>query len=256
MIRLIYLTLLALAAALVTTACTNDGEHDSGVLLTVQQGDAILEELKGIHQLLEDIKKQGGNTVPVKQKTPRTATLDISDDRPVLGSSDAPVTVVEYTDYQCPFCRRFAHSTFPLLKRDFIDTGKVRWQVRDLPLDFHNNARKAAQAALCASEQDKFWQLRDSLFRNSANLELEKIKVYANELKLNMQAFNTCFDSDKYLDEIDKDSAIAKQLRITGTPTFIIGRVVSNKLTGKLIVGAQSPAVFSAEINKQLDLKK
>jgi protein-disulfide isomerase len=247
---------LALVTSLATTACTNDSEHDPGDSLTSQQGDAILEELKGIRELLEGIKKQGGNTAPVRQKTPRSATLDISDDRPALGASDAAVMVVEFTDYQCPFCRRFVHSTFPLIKRDFIDTGKVRWQVRDLPLDFHANARKAAQAALCANDQDKFWQLRDSLFRNSANLAPEKIKSYANELKLDMQAFNQCFDGGKYLDEIDKDSAAAKQLRITGTPTFIIGRVVSGKLTGKLIVGAQSPAVFNAEINKQLDIKE
>lgn len=240
---------------LVVSCSTGDNSDTATVPLTQQQGDAILEELTGIRKLLESIDKKSVNVPVERKKTPRTATLDISEDRPALGSSSAPVMVVEFTDYQCPFCRRFVHSTFPMLKRDFIETGKVHWQVRDLPLDFHSDARKAAQSVLCAREQDKFWKLRDSLFRNNANLSVDNIKTYASELKLDMSAFNTCFDSNKYMDVIDRDIATARELRITGTPTFLIGRVKSGKLSGRLIVGAQSPAVFSAEINKLLKQK-
>lgn len=236
-------------------SCVAEKKDTDAAALTQQQGDAIIEELKGIRQLLESIEKKSATVPAAQKKMPRTATLDISEERPTLGSGNAPVTVVEFTDYQCPFCRRFVHSTFPMIKRDFIETGKVRWQVRDLPLNFHNNARKAAQAVLCARDQGKFWKLRDSLFINNANLGIEKIKNYASELKVDMPVFNNCFDSGKYLDVIDKDIATAKQMRITGTPTFLLGRTEPGKLTGKLIVGAQSPAVFSAEINKLLNKK-
>lgn len=245
--------ILVISTGLLLISCTAEEKATEAAALTQQQGDAILEELKGIRQLLKGIEKKIAIAPTAQKKAPSTATLDISDERPTLGSGNAPVTIVEFTDYQCPFCRRFAHSTFPMIKRDFIETGKVRWQVRDLPLNFHNHARKAAQAVLCARDQGKFWQLRDSLFINSANLEIEKIKSYANELKVDMPVFNTCLDSGKYLDIIDKDIASAKQMRITGTPTFLLGHTEPGKLTGKLIIGAQSPAVFSAAINKLLN---
>lgn len=248
--------LILILSGFLIVSCSNGDNNDTAtVSLTRQQGDAILEELKGIRKLLENMDKKNINAPADRKKTPRTATLDIGDDRPALGSSSAPVMVVEFTDYQCPFCRRFVHSTFPLLKRDFVETGKVYWQVRGLPLDFHSDARKAAQSVLCAREQDRFWQLRDSLFRNNTNLNVDNIKIYASELKLDMSAFNSCFDSNKYMDVIDRDIATARELRITGTPTFLIGRVKSGKLSGRLIVGAQSPAVFSAEINKLLKQK-
>lgn len=229
-----------------------DSRPAGGVVFSPEQAEAMVEELRAIRRLLEKLQQQGGAGAPGAAKTPTTATVDLDDKRPVVGSKQAPVTVVEFTDYQCPFCRRFAHSTFPLLKRDYIDTGKVRWQVRDLPLSFHQDARKAAQAALCAGEQDRFWKMRDSLFRNSANLGGEHLQAYAAELKLDMQAFNACLDSRRYLQDIDNDVAAARRMRITGTPTFVIGKSGAGKMTGTLVIGAQSPAVFAAQIERTL----
>jgi protein-disulfide isomerase len=171
----------------------------------------------------------------------------------ILGAPDAPVTVVEFTDYQCPFCKRFIQSTFPLLKRDFIDTGKVRWIVRDLPLGFHPNANKAAQAARCAGDQGRFWEMRDTLFRNNANLGIEQLPGYAREVGLDVNAFDACLSSDRHQAQIDQDSQEANRIRVTGTPSFIIGRTAGDTVSGQLVIGAQAPAVFTAEIQRVLE---
>jgi hypothetical protein len=104
--------------------------------------DAILEELKAIRQVLEKIEKKGLAGGQQRPARPTTATVAIAN-KPVMGSESAPVTVVEFTDYQCPYCLRFTKTTFPYLKRDYIDTGKVRWVALNLPLPFHKDARKA-----------------------------------------------------------------------------------------------------------------
>lgn len=129
---------------------------------------------------------------------PPTARVSI-EDAVALGMADAPVTVVEFTDYQCPYCLRFVENTFPKLKEAFIDTGKVRWVVRDMPLGFHRNARKAAQAAHCAGEQDKFWEMRSVLFANAKQLEETNLPRYAETIGLNPSEFEECLASDRYL---------------------------------------------------------
>jgi protein-disulfide isomerase len=215
------------------------------------QADAILQELKEIRKVLEKIEKKS-LAQPAKRQRPTSATVTLEKDRPVMGADDAPITVVEFTDYQCPFCRRFTQTTFPLLKRDYIDTGKIRWVVRDLPLAFHKNARKAGQSVHCANEQEKFWEMRDQLFKNSANLENEHLRNYAEQIGLDVTAFDSCLASDRYLQEMDKDSAEAKRVGITGTPTFVIGKPKGDKLSGKLVVGAQPLKAFATAIDGAL----
>jgi protein-disulfide isomerase len=214
------------------------------------QADAILEELKEIRKLLEKIEKKGLAQQAKKRQRPTTATVTLEKDRPVLGAADAPVTVVEFTDYQCPYCRRFTQTTFPLLKRDYIDTGKVRWVVRDLPLAFHKNARKAGQSVHCANEQGKFWEMRDMLFKNS-KLQDSDLRNYAEQVDLDLTAFDSCLASDHYMNEMDKDSAEAKRVGITGTPSFVLGKPQGDKLSGKLVVGAQPLNVFKAAIEEK-----
>ena len=227
---------------------------DNSVTATINQGqaDAILQELKEIRKVLEKIEKKSLTPQAKGRQRPTTATVPIGNERPALGAADAPVTVVEFTDYQCPYCRRFTQTTFPLLKRDYIDTGKVRWEVRDLPLAFHKNARKAGQSVHCANEQGKFWEMRDLLFKNSANLENEHLRNYAEQVGLDVDAFDSCLASDRHMKEMDKDAAEAKQVGITGTPTFVIGKPKGNNLSGKLVVGAQPLNVFAAAINDLL----
>lgn len=214
---------------------------------------AILQELREIRRVLEKIERQGLSRPAQRPDTPKTASVSIGKESIILGAADAPVTVVEFTDYQCPFCKRFIQSTFPLLKRDFIDTGKVRWIVRDLPLGFHPNANKAAQAAHCAGEQGKFWEMRDTLFRNNANLGIERLPGYAREIGLDVDAFDACLSSDRHQAQITQDSQEANRIRVTGTPSFVIGKTAGDTVSGQLIIGAQAPAVFTAAIQRVLD---
>jgi len=215
--------------------------------ITQQQADAILKELKSIRELLEQMNTQQARPAPPASAISDTARVSIKD-RPALGEQDAPVTIVEFTDYECPFCKRFHQTTFNSLTRDYIDTGKVRWVVLDLPLPMHPNANKAAQAAHCADEQQSFWQMRNTLFDNAPASEPESLAGYAQQLGLDQQAFDDCLTSDRYLAQIDADSGAAAGMRITGTPTFIIGKSGGEWVEGKKLVGAQSYAVFDGAI--------
>lgn len=243
-----FISLIPLAgnAADATGAAVGSAASDANV------NDAILQELKAIREVLEKIQKQGLAGGKQRAAKPTTASISIKD-KPAMGSASAPVTVVEFADYQCPFCLRFTRSTFPSLKRDYIDTGKVRWVALNLPLAFHKDARKAAQAAHCAGEQDKFWEMREVLFQNPKKLGQEDLPEHAVTLELDVEAFKACIASDRHLAAIDQDAKDAGAVRLTGTPSFVIGKTASDKITGQVIIGAQPVNVFSAAIKKALD---
>jgi len=146
------------------------------------------------------------------------------DDDPSLGNENAPVTIVEFSDFQCPYCARFRQQTFDQIKTQYIDTGKVRFVYRDFPLSsIHPMAQKAAEAAECADEQDKFWEYHDGIFANQASLSIDNLKKWAKELGLNENKFNSCLDSGKYVDEVKKDMNDGANLGVRGTPYFMIG---------------------------------
>src|SRR5262249_6631033 len=160
--------------------------------------DQILQELRQIRQLLE---KQGAKAAPPEDQPTKAKIADLSGVS-MLGSKDAPLTIVEYTDYQCPFCQRFHLASFPEIKTNYIDTGKVRFFSKDLPLDFHANAMRAAQAGRCGGDQGKFWELRDVMAMNPDKLDLENIVGFANNLKLDSKVLRTCVESGKYKDAV------------------------------------------------------
>jgi protein-disulfide isomerase len=225
-------------------------EVTDAVAASEDKMDAILLELKAIRQVLEKIEQQGGRTAQRPSK-PTTAKVSIKG-KHAMGAADAPVTVVEFADYQCPFCLRFTKTTFPTLKQKYIETGKVRWVALNLPLPFHKDARKAAQAAHCAGEQDKFWEMREVLFKNPKKLNVENLPAHAEGLSLDMEAFNACLQSDRHLDEIDQDAKDAKAVRLTGTPSFIVGKTASDEISGQVVIGAQPMHVFDTAISKAL----
>lgn len=171
---------------------------------------------------------------------------DMSDDDAFLGKADAPVTIVEFSEYQCPYCKRHVDQTMPKIKENYIDTGKVKYVFRDFPLEFHPNAMPAALAAECAGDEgnDMYFKMHDELFKNQASLSEEKIIEIAKSIGLNMKNFNTCFESEKYKDEIAKDIEDGKKLGISGTPGFIIN--------GWLVKGAFPFETFEALIEQEL----
>lgn len=223
--------------------------------ITKEQGEAILKELKAIKKELAEIKKKqvsaGPPSRPARPTKAKVATLG----NPILGDLKAPVTIVEFTDYQCPFCRRFYQNAFKDIKKDYIDTGKVRFVLRDLPLPFHADARPSAQAAHCAGEQDKFWEMHNALF-DGKGLKRDHIMGHAGSLSLDIPAFTSCLDSDRYKKDMDLDVQDAGKASITGTPGFVIGKTTENVVDGTIISGAQPYASFKAQIENALKQAK
>jgi protein-disulfide isomerase len=211
--------------------------------ITRQQADEILSELRQIRQLLQQQTAKNAPPEPPIQR----ATLKL-DGLPMLGVKTAPITIVEYTDYQCPFCQRFHVTTFAELKKNYIDTGKARFFSKDMPLDFHPNAMRAAQAARCANEQGKFWQLRDVMAANPNHLDMESIARFAGELKLDVGALRGCIASDKYKIPVQKDVLEAMSIGATGTPTFVVGRTTPEGVDGELMMGALPFQMFDAKL--------
>jgi protein-disulfide isomerase len=213
--------------------------------ISKQQGDEILKELRLIRQLLE--RQQAKPAAPQEEQPTRAKITDLSGVS-MLGSKTAPLTIVEYTDYQCPFCQRFHVTSFAELKKNYIDTGKVRFFSKDLPLDFHPNAMRAAQAARCAGEQGKFWELRDTMGANPDKLDMEHIVGFAADLKMDTAALRSCVDSGKYKEPVQRDVLEAMRIGANGTPTFVVGKSVGDGVDGELMVGAMPFQMFDAKL--------
>jgi len=215
--------------------------------ITRQQAEEILQELRQIRQLLErQQQQQPGPPVKIKMNL---------EGAQMLGSKNAPVTMVEFTDYQCPFCQSFHTQTFGELKKNFIDTGKVRFFSRDLPLDsMHPDAMRAAEAGRCAGAQGQFWALRDIMSHHPDKLDLESLLADAEFLKLDATAFRVCVVSEKYKNEIQADMMEAMRIGSDGTPAFVIGKSTPEGVEGDLVVGAQPGNVFDLKL-RSLDTK-
>jgi len=180
------------------------------------------------------------------------------DDDPVKGNPDATVTIVEFSDFQCPFCKRFHQTTLPLILENYVDTGKVKFVYRDFPIVIlhPNGAIATALAAECADEQEMFWQYHDKLFQNQKNWErlaaedvVIVLKTFAEELGLDTNQFNDCLNSGKYLDEVNNDLQDGSAYGVTGTPGFFIG----NEERGYIkVTGAQPYSVFQNVLDQML----
>jgi protein-disulfide isomerase len=222
--------------------------------ITTEQADAILQELRQIHQLLE--RQQQGNAVrsgaPAAPALDEKLTLSLPANSYSIGRQDAPLTLVEFTDYQCPFCRQFHITTFNELKKNYIDTGKLRYTSLDFPLDMHENARRAAVAAHCAGDQGQFWELRNVMIVNANRLKLENLLTYATDLKLDVDKFRTCVELDKYRAEVDQQLAEGQAIGVSATPSFVLGRSGTDKIDGIRLVGAMPYSVFDEKIKELL----
>ena len=186
------------------------------------------------------------NTQPPTQQPGEIARLQVStDDDAVKGEEDAQVTIIEFSDYECPFCQRFYSQTLTQIQSQYIDTGKAKLVYRDFPLsNIHPQAQKAAEAAECAGEQGKYYEMHDKLFENGVEGGIAGFKQYAQEIGLNTNEFNSCLDSGKMADEISKDFKDGQQVGVQGTPAFFVN--------GKLISGAQPFSVFQEAIEAEL----
>ena len=188
---------------------------------------------------------QGFETDGSLTETGSADLVEVSlDDDAVKGDANAPVTIVEFSDYECPFCGKYVQETYPSIVSEYINTGKVKYVFRDFPLDFHLNAQKAAEAAECAGDQDQYWEMHDYLFANQDYLAVDNLKGYAKDLGLDLAEFNDCLDSGKFADEVAADLLDGQAYGVSGTPAFFIN--------GKLVSGALPFAAFKEEIDAAL----
>lgn len=199
-------------------------------------------------------------TAPEPTDNPGPVKVSIDDD-PVMGLKDAPVTLIEFSDYECPFCKRHFSQTLPQLKKDYIDTGKLKLVYRDFPLSFHDPmATLEAMAANCARDQggdSSYFKFHDEIFKrttsNGNGLAQDDLDKIASDLSLNEGNFKSCLDSEKNKEEIQKDITDGSQAGVTGTPGFFIGKTTSgNEIEGTKIVGAQPYSVFKSKIDELL----
>jgi len=184
------------------------------------------------------------------QSSQQAGKITITADDHIKGEKNAPITLVEFSDFQCPFCKKF-HPTMQKVMEDY--TGQVRWIYRHFPLGFHRNAQKSAEASECAGEQGKFWGFADLAFKNSqadgTGLNSEDLRKYAQELGLNTSQFNACLASGKFAGKVKSDMASGKAVGVSGTPGTIL---IDKNGDTQLISGALSYSQIKSKIDSAL----
>lgn len=246
-------------AAQGTSATLNKVSEESGLLklnLTIQGQNVesyVSKDGKYLFSQAIDLTRSPTQT-PTPTQSPQEPTpspaqtpdIEVSADKdPVKGEENAPVTIVEFSDFECSYCGRFYTQTLGLIEEEYIETGKVKFVYKDFPLtSIHSNAQKAAEAGECADEQGKFWEMHDKLFEEGVKGGVETFKEYAEEIGLNTEKFNECIDSGKMAEEVAEDLQEGQAAGIRGTPGFIVN--------GQLISGAQPFSAFKQVIETEL----
>ena len=219
--------------------------------MTRAQGAAILNELRAIQLLIQN----GGLANTTRRAAPpvRDVVVPISPGWRTLGRADAPVTVIEFTDLQCPFCRQLERTTFPELEKEYVDTGKVRFVSLDLPLTMHAYALGAAEAEQCAAQLGKFWEFRNAVLDDQAPPTPGVLLGHASQLGLNKGVFKKCLESKGGDAAVQAGTSVATALGVRGTPGFVVGRVAGGAIRGVVFTGARPISFFEQYINAALN---
>lgn len=173
--------------------------------------------------------------------------------RPVRGDPAAPVTLVEFSDYECPYCQAFAAESWPRLKADYVDTGRLRYVVHDFPLPGHPRARAGAIAATCAGEQGKYWEMHDALFAAAGQLREQDLEAHAAQLGLDAKLFAACRAEQRHQARLDADVDAARRAGARGTPGFLVGASAGSVVRGRLLQGVSDHAALEKVLVSYLD---
>lgn len=221
--------------------------------------ETLKEDQRAIRKELEAMKNLfRGRQLP-RQQEYQNLNLSV-DGSPFKGDKNAPITLIEFSDYQCPFCARHFRKVFPKIESDYIKTGKVKYVFRDFPIEsIHREAFRAAEAANCAGEQGRYWEMHDRLFANQNALRFGDLFRHSRALGLNLANFQKCLASGKQAAEIRRDIADAERAGVRGTPIFFLGRTQPSDSTIKalrVIRGAQPYASFKESIDSLLAIQR
>ena len=225
---------------------TAPAELREEVRLMRQELDALKQDMQAIKQALSAARRGGTGWEKVD-----AAPLD-PEDSPMLGSAGAPLVLVEFSDYQCPYCGRHFAETYPQIKREFVDAGKLRYLVAEMPLErIHPLAMKAAQAARCAGDQGKFWEMHARLF--SKQRELESWSAHAQAVGVDETRFGKCMEDDSVQNRIRANVEGAVQAGVSSTPTFLLAKATEDGLrVVRRLRGAAPYSMFKSEIEAVL----
>jgi len=213
---------------------------------------ALTQNIERIQADLKEIKSRPAQAAATAPPPVVEKVVSIDDD-PIKGDKNAPVTIIEFSDYECPYCRRSYDNVFTKLDEEYISKGKVRVVFRDFPLGFHKKAIPAAMAANCAGEQSKYWEIHNFLFENPDKLDTASILNSIEDLGLNKQKFEACLNDKSKEAEITKDFEDGQKYGVRGTPSYFIGKTTDgDEITGTFVRGAQPYSVFKEHIDEQL----
>lgn len=220
---------------------------------TLKTGQAaIRQELEAIRKLLQE-RNVAAQQAP---EAPKSVEIDVAG-APFLGKADAAVTIVEFSDFQCPFCLRHVENVAPALKSAYVESGKVKYVAKEFPLEsIHPAAIPAARAALCAAAQDRYWDMHDLIFTNQQKMRPRDFIGHAEALDLDTDDFEDCLDSEAVAQQVRDDLALGQQLGVQGTPSFFVGLTDPDNpdvvVASHFIRGAQPYRVFQETIESLL----
>ena len=214
----------------------------------LQEGQKALErDLQQVKAVLQQLTRPAGPAAD--------AAIPIAG-APVRGNANARVTMVEFSDFQCPFCGKYTRETWPQIENEYVKTGKMKVVFIDFPLEsIHPQAFKAAEAANCAAEQRKYWEMHDHLFANQTALAATQLPEDAKALGLDAASFQQCLDTGKHAAAIRREMAEGQKVGINGTPTFFVGLSDAKSTllkSTRVIVGAQPYSAFHEAIEAVL----
>jgi protein-disulfide isomerase len=222
---------------------------------TKAEFDALKKQVETLQKQVDALTAQAKPPAPsLPPSTDRLDTIKL-DRAPIRGSASAPVTMVEVSDFQCPFCGRFFNQTSAQLQKDYVESGRVNYAFLNMPLAVHPNAFDAAEAAACANDQGKFWEMHDRLFSNQALLARPYLVEKSKGLVASEDAYKACFNAGRHGDDIRADVAAARAAGASATPTFFIGSLDAKSRTLKIarrIVGAKPYATFQDALDEVL----
>jgi protein-disulfide isomerase len=250
------LLLLAIVAILPLAAQETDETFETAESLR-RRVEALEREQRQTRRDLTEMKRlvaQALAASPTPGPDVGGARFDLSDN-PVKGDPNAPLTLVEFTDYECGFCARYIRETYPQILEEYVNTGRVRYVALDLPLEsLHPLSFQAARASHCAADQGKFWEMHDRLFGNRQFLGAWA--GHAEALGLDVAAFTECLDGDRHADSVRRDMSEAGKAGAAGTPSFVIARTLADEPTVVVglvaLRGAQPYEAFRAALDQAL----
>jgi protein-disulfide isomerase len=249
---------LLLATIPMLSACNLQNDESEKITELAKKFDEMQQEQRLVLKEVISLQKKMDALVSAKRLPDGSSpalerSIVLPDANRLLGSENAEYAMIEFMDYQCPYCIRYAKQSLPTIKKRYVDTGKLKYGIRDFPLSFHSKAEGAAIAANCAGKQSKYWLMHDELVANSKSLNDELYTTLATKLNLDSESYSTCLNNPEMKKAVESDFAYGTEIGIRGTPNFYIGKIEGESIVNVIhISGARSVEAFDRAIQQAM----